>query len=231
MRFPPPLLLAALLTLTAGGLAAQPAPNQLFSAAAHASLTLAQIDGDYYFGYNRPGLRAGVEAQLLWRPKTYFTLGFTYVQQGSQASQKEFSQNSNTGLRLRLNTVEVPLLLNYRLGKRTDTGRRENYRLYRSSVLSAGLAYGRLVSYRGERTGSLSNLARRENWLAVEEEFRTSDLYFLVGYEIKLGLRASVWLQHGRSLLGLYRPAVFDKEGVISLFPYYLSLGAKYNVN
>ena len=226
----PIILTLGLLLLYGGLLFAQPKKDQLFSAAGYVGLTLAQIDGDYYFGYNRAGGRFGVEGQLLLWPKTYLSVGFGYTQQGARPNRKETSRNGNAQQNLRLNTIEVPLLLHYRLGKKTATGRKDNYQLYRSSVLSVGLVYSRLASYRAEATGVIRNLERRENWLAVEDEFRRSDVYLMAGYEVKMGLRSSIWVQHSRSLLGLYRPEEFDTEGVISLFPYYLTLGVKYHV-
>ena len=63
-------------------LAAQPSEGQRFAAFAYAGPTLAQIDGDYYFGYNKFGARFGVGAHVLGTPKWYGSVSLGFSQGG-----------------------------------------------------------------------------------------------------------------------------------------------------
>ncbi|MGB3800993.1 MAG: hypothetical protein WA952_14350, partial [Lewinella sp.] len=58
-------ILFGLLFLTGFYLQAQPLEGQRFAAYGFAGLSAAQIDGDYYFGYNKVGLTAGAGAHIL----------------------------------------------------------------------------------------------------------------------------------------------------------------------
>jgi hypothetical protein len=211
-------------------LAAQPERNQKFAAAGYLGLNLSQIDGDYYFGYNQPGLRFGVETQYLARPKYYFSLGIGYSQTGSRPSGKERDERAYNSVNLRLNSVEVPLLFHYRLGNKAATGRKQDYGLFRSGTIQVGVAMNRLIGYTVGSTGRVERLDRNENFTAVEADFEDFDLRAIIGATVRVGLRGAIFVQHDKSVFGLYRPGDVGLGEVLPLYPYSLTFGVKYVV-
>jgi hypothetical protein len=211
-------------------LAGQPEPNQQFAVAGYLGLNLSQIDGDYYFGYNQPGVRFGVETQYLARPKYFFSLGLGFVQSGSRPSGRERDERAYNSVSLRLNSIEIPLLFNYRLGDKSATGRGQNYQLFRSGTLQLGVALNRLTGFTVGSTGQIDRLDRNENFTAVEAEFEELDFRAIVGATVRIGLRAALFVQHDKSILGLYRPGNVGQGEVLPLYPYSLTLGVKYVV-
>ena len=222
--------LTLLLLLLPWLLAAQPDRKQRFAAAAHLGLNLAQIDGDYYFGYNRPGVRFGLETLYLINPKYFLTVGFTYSQGGARPTRGERLERNNATVDLRLNTIEVPVLFNYRLGKKSATGKKDDYALFRSTTLRAGVALSRLASYRTGSQGVPERNPIRYNFTRVEEEFCQFDMYAIVGADIRMGLNGALFVEHSKSVFGLYQPEVKDGDGVLPLFPYALTIGLKYTL-
>jgi hypothetical protein len=221
------VLLFALL-LTPLFLISQPDRDQRFAAAGYLGLNLSQIDGDYYFGYNQPGVRFGIEVQYLARPKFFFTIGLGFSQSGSKPSGRERDERAYNSVSLRLNAIEVPLLFNYRLGKKTDIGQKQNFKLFRSGTLQAGIALNRLTGFTSSSTGRVNQLERKQNFTAVSPEFEDLDFRVIVGATVRIGLRGAVFIQHDKSILGLYRPGNVGLEDVLPLYPYSLSLGFKY---
>ena len=212
------------------GLAAQPDPNQRFAAFGYAGLNLAQIDGDYYFGYNKAGIRFGVGAHIVIKPKWYTSVGLGFNQLGTRPSRKERNERNLATIDLRLNVVEVPVLLHYRLGDKNAYTKKLNYQLYRSSEIQFGLAVSRTVGTRVERTGRASQFAAREDFVAVQDQYKSTDLYFLLGVAVQLSTSSSIYVQHGKSVLGIYRPETKRMGEVLPLFPYYFNLGMRYTL-
>ena len=209
-------------------LAAQPGEDQRFAAFAYAGPNFAQIDGDYYSGYNKLGARFGVGAHVLGTPKWYASVGLGFNQGGSRPGRSEKYERGSSTIDLRINTVEVPLLFNYRLGKKEEYTAKTDYRLYRSAVLHLGLAVSRTTGSNFQRTGSANQLPIKENFVAVRDRFETTDLYWIFGVTVQLTTTTGVYFHHGKSILGLYRPGEVGLDQVLPLYPYYLNLGVRY---
>ncbi|OAV44763.1 outer membrane beta-barrel protein [Lewinella sp. 4G2] len=222
-----PLLLACFF-LASSFLCAQPGAKQKFAAAAYAGVNLSQIDGDYYFGYNKIGVRFGAETQILLTPKSFVTVGVGFAQAGAKSNRSERKERGNNAIDLRLNTVEVPLLYNLRLGNKRFAGKKDNFKLYRSGVLQLGFVVSRLTSYTIETSGKTERLPRNFNFAAVEDEYRDWDVKVMVGVTIPTGLRGALFIQHNKSFVGLYRPNNSAYDEVLPLYPYSLSMGYKH---
>ena len=221
-------LLFFLLLLFSTQLSAQPNRNQKFAAAVHLGANLAQIDGDYYFGYNKLGLRFGVESLILFRPKSFLTVGLNYTQGGARPTRKERQERNNGTVALRLNSIEVPVMFNYRLGDREATGKKQDYGLFRSITLRAGASFTRLTSFRASSSGAPERNPVRYNFTNVSEEFRNFDLNGIIGITIRTGLKGAIYAEHSKSILGLYQPEGNAQNAVLPLFPYSLTLGYRY---
>lgn len=206
----------------------QPEKDQRFAAFVYGGPSFSQIDGDYYFGYNKLGLRFGVGANILWKPKWYTSVGLGFNQTGARPGRSEKYERGGASIDIRLNNIEVPVLLHYRLGKKDEYTKKANYRLYRSSEVQFGLALSRNTGRRIQRNGLQTQLARKEDFAAVEDQFEAMDLHFIVGITVQLGINTSLYLQHGKSILGIYRPEGGGLDDVLPLFPYYINVGARY---
>lgn len=206
---------------------AQPDKDQRFAFAGYLGFNLSQIDGDYYFGYNQPGVRFGIETQYLARPKYFFSVGLGYAQTGSRPNRAERNERGNNTVALRLNTIEIPLLFNYRLGKKTDVGRKQNYQLFRGATIQVGLVVSRITGLSVRTSGRAERLPRKFNFTSVKPEYEEFDLKAIAGVTVGLGLKTAFFLQHNKSILGLYRPGNVGLEEVLPLYPYSLSMGLR----
>lgn len=91
-----------------------------------------QVDGDHLSGYNKLGLHFGALVNRQLGEKISGQLEMLYVQKGSRTPID--STGTLPYYRMRLQYVEVPVLLNYHFG----------YKKYRG-LLEAGLSYATLV--------------------------------------------------------------------------------------
>jgi hypothetical protein len=109
---------------------------QRFKGAVMAGMNLSQVDGDEVYGYHRIGAHVGLAA-ILPIKKWDITLETIFNQKGAyqkpQYQDSVFGTVLNGKYDLRLNYVEIPVLVHY-----TD---RDLF------TFGAGFSYGRLVSY------------------------------------------------------------------------------------
>jgi|AntRauTorckE5430_2_1112549.scaffolds.fasta_scaffold00374_8 hypothetical protein len=227
----PRLLL--LLVLSLGNcldIASQPDRNQKFSIAAYLGANLAQIDGDYYFGYNKVGLNFGIESQVLLNPKYFLSIGLGYSQLGARPTKQEINERGGRSLELQINSVEIPILLNYRLGKKSEGTKKADHKLFRSTVIRVGLSVSRSTGFRVSRFGNISALPQNQNFVSVQDRFNQFDLFAIIGVTIPVDFHWSIFAQHSKSVLGLYRPEELILNEVLPLFPYSLSFGARYQI-
>ncbi len=104
-----------------------------FSGGALIGLNLAQVDGDRYFGYNKPGLSAGVFVNVQLSAKWGFGIEMLYSQKGSRGDAVVESVYAGTYVaqcQIGLNYVELPVVVRYKKDK---------------YVGEAGVSYARLV--------------------------------------------------------------------------------------
>lgn len=100
-------------------------------------LNLAQVDGDYKYGFNKPGLNLGPFALVQFNRYFSVSIETVFNQKGAYGgpvySRTDSLGNLLTGeYNLRLNYLEVPVLAYF-----TDKGK---------ALFGAGFSYGRLVS-------------------------------------------------------------------------------------
>ena len=109
---------------------------KLFEGGLYLGGNFSQVDGDYYAGFNKPGINAGPVVHINLNPAMSISLELLYSQKGARS--KPDPNNVNTYL-LVLDYAEVPILFNY-----NDKNR---------LLFHAGLSYGRLVNTREEING------------------------------------------------------------------------------
>ena len=102
--------------------------SQGFKGGLMGGMVVSQIDGDQIAGYHKLGLQAGIYSQYLFNDKWSIVLEIKYIQKGSSHTDKN---NPYSYFKIKLNYIELPLLLEYRLNK--------------SFIFGTGLSYGNLL--------------------------------------------------------------------------------------
>lgn len=103
--------------------------SQGFKGGLFGGMTFSQVDGDQWAGYNKVGLQVGAYSRFLLNDEWSFVAELKYIQKGSIHSDKE---NPYSYFRIKLNYMEIPLLLNYQLNEHFAFG--------------GGFAYGQLMN-------------------------------------------------------------------------------------
>jgi hypothetical protein len=123
------LKLLFLLLFFATQLAAQ-SNNQRFEGGLVAGINLSQIDGDLLDGFNQPGFHAGAKVNAIITERWRAGIELLYAQQG--ASRHRLDNPVAAYEKIRINTVEVPVLAHFRDWKIDAT---------------AGFSYSRVINY------------------------------------------------------------------------------------
>lgn len=128
-------LISALLTMLSG-----PYAQNTFKAGVLGGMTATQVDGDNYGGYDKIGVLAGGFVHTDISDKFILQMELSYIQKGSRKYPNP-KEGDYTEFLIRLNYVEVPLVLRYRLNQ---------FRI------EAGPYYGRLIkSYMEDISGEI----------------------------------------------------------------------------
>lgn len=119
------------------GVMAQPAlsqPQPRFQAGIIAGGNFSQVDGDLDAGVHKVGLNAGFSSYTMLAPDLYLNLELLYSQKGSRFGREEYNYYAGpylTVYQMRLNYIEIPLLLHYEVAPRW--------------LIGAGVSYNRLL--------------------------------------------------------------------------------------
>ncbi|MBN2668023.1 MAG: PorT family protein [Bacteroidales bacterium] len=92
--------------------------SQGFKAGISAGFVASQVDGDESSGYNKLGFQGGAYTRYLFNDKWSILSEMKFIQKGS----KESNEESMVYFSVRLNYVEVPLLLQYTLKEKFHIG-------------------------------------------------------------------------------------------------------------
>lgn len=87
---------------------------QTFNGGVKAAAVVSQIAGDGLSGFNKAGVNAGFFAQYQWQPIWSVQMDLAFIQKGS-AQKLNPDQLDSYSYLLRLNYVELPLVLQYHL--------------------------------------------------------------------------------------------------------------------
>ena len=167
------------------------ADAQRFKGAVMAGMNMSQVDGDEVVGYNRYGLHLGVAAIMPFK-NWDVTLETVYSQKGAY-QKPQFAGDSLTGeYDLRLNYVEIPLLVHYTDKKFIGFG--------------LGASYGRLVhAYEEEHSGN-------QDPYMDSVAFKKDDWNMLVDIQIRIWQRLKFNVRFAYSIASI-RERTFDPPG------------------
>lgn len=115
---------------------------QQFKAGLLAGVSTSQVDGDTYAGYNKAGMLAGgfVTSKFSAESKWSASFEITYIQKGSRKIPHP-DKGDYADYKLKLNYVEVPLLVKYDFAGVIDTSGSQGMHF----AVVGGVALGRLI--------------------------------------------------------------------------------------
>ncbi|PPK84071.1 outer membrane protein with beta-barrel domain [Neolewinella xylanilytica] len=149
-------------------------PAQTFLASALAGGSLSQVDGDDLLGFHQPGINAGLRVVAVLGDHWRVGPEILYSQQGAKRNRNNLNISDFSDIRL--NTVELPLMVYYK-----------DWRI----TAEAGAAYQRLIDYRIED----ANGADATDQYALRNDLFALQLGVTVYLTRKLGINFR-WSRH-----------------------------------
>jgi len=172
--------------------------SQGFKGGLFAGMTASQVDGDQWAGYSKVGLQMGVYSRYLFNDSWSLVTELKYIQKGSIHTEKD---NPYAYFRIKLNYIEIPVLLNFQLNNRF--------------VFGAGLSYGYLLNAKvDDASGSVP-----EEQLA----YRNLDINALT--QVKYLLNERIWIDLKFAYSVIYITDVSPRQ-----FNNLISLGFGYEI-
>ncbi len=138
-----------------------------FDAGIRGGIIGSQVDGDKYEGFNKVGITAGIFVKRKLSDLFSLQLELNYIQKGSR---KPTNMDDNTYYLMRVNYVEVPLLLQWHTSKSID--------------IFGGPSFGKLLnSYEETEFGSFTGPAFEKYELAarIGISYKLSDQWSVDG--------------------------------------------------
>lgn len=179
----PYLLLFLLLFLFNSSIEAQRkrtiSDSERFSAGLVLGMNNAQIDGDYFTGFDKWGITGGLRGITRLTPRLDFNIEMLYSKKGSKIFQKRAltSARQKKDRIIDLTYIDVPFFFKYLLSNKENIWH-----------IEVGAIYGRLI--RSKITESITDSNREFSYLTVEKDFNKDDIsgLFGFGYTYKNGI-------------------------------------------
>lgn len=171
---------------------------QIIKGEAILGLNMTQVEGDKVFGFKKPGLNIGVGAMIPFANKWDVSMEVTYNQKGSsqkdQYNDVDSAGNVTTGAyRLRLNYVEVPVLVHF-----TDK---------EFLTIGAGFSWGRLVGVQEWEHGK-----RMNNTTLNSGIYDKNDFSYIIDLRVKIKGPLKLSFRYQNSMKKI-RTRTFDISG------------------
>lgn len=152
---------------------------QRFEGGVLAGINASQVDGDTYYGYNKPGIVAGAYVLNNSTQNVFAGMEIKFSQKGSRKN-PDAKTGDQTMYVMRLNYVDMPVYLGFRTTDKT-------------SIL-AGLSAGYLI--KGTEYNNDGAFVKED-----QHPFNKFDLNGMLGFRFQLNSRLSVDLRGAYSLL------------------------------
>lgn len=161
---------------------------QKFSGSAILGANLAQIDGDYLYGFKKVGLSAGAKIGYSLSSNKNINLEFLYSERGSAVKLFE----SNPANKYTLRYIEIPVLFSI-----YDWLQKEKkYHIVRADL---GFSYGALFQLQVP--------------IVDENEFKTHDVSYIVGAGIQFTKHIGLSIRYTRSLFDMLDYTLPEPDG------------------
>jgi hypothetical protein len=195
--------------------------QERFRAGAMLGFNLAQLDGDNFSGFDKTGISGGLRVATVFNERLDFMVEMLYTQTGSKYKDDGRPQDFSSKVKpvhIRLNYVEVPLLINYHF-KQLD-------RKFFRYEFFAGASIGRLIGSKITEEPSISG--RTANYAEIAEDFNKNQLGIIFGIKYNLDENLGIAFRHTLAANRLYEIEFPDGEPVTKMRSYFLSLHAMY---
>ena len=196
--------------------------DRRFKAALMFGTTLSQIDGDKHSGYDKGGLQTGLRGITILTDELELSFELLFTQKGSKSQNVSITSQrlgSRKPLNMRLNYMEVPILLNYRFEKLDKN--------FYKWELHGGLSYARLLNYKIEE--SRGNAINKIIFSELAEEFVQNDISIILGGKLNFSPHFGIALRHSLSLNKFYDNPEAEDFDIEFLRNYFFSLLAIYS--
>ncbi|MDX9696818.1 MAG: porin family protein [Bacteroidales bacterium] len=164
-----------ILLLVLIGLISEFAAAQRFGGGFLAGLSMSQLDGDSFGGFNKAGIAAGIFTTTKINKKLDLQMELRYVQKGSQSDSKD----PEVFYKSKLNYIELPLFL--------------KYTIYPKLTADLGIAIGYLQKSTEDKDGYGD--------LPADPSFKKIEFSGLAGLEYQLWKQLSVNIRYNYSIL------------------------------
>jgi len=185
------------------------ASAQNFNGGFLGGIVASQVDGDTYGGYNKVGFNVGVFVNYQLSYRTGLQVELNFLQKGSRHN-PDYENNDYSQYILRLNYMEVPLLL--------------SYKIYENFAIEIGPSLGYLVS----------NYEERDYREIESNPFRKYTANWITGFHFLMNKNWSVNFRFDYSLIGIRnKPAPGDRYILFQYgqFNNVLNLSLQYTFN
>ncbi|MEL7118293.1 MAG: porin family protein [Bacteroidota bacterium] len=190
-----------------------------FQAGITLGMNVSQVDGDEYSGYRKIGLQAGIQGIANISDNLFISTEFLFSQRGASPSNKEKLESFENFIDIRLNYIEVPFLINVRVGKKRDD--------FRTLRIFGGVSIGRLIGSNIDQTGESLTFYPFLNMEEIVEDFESFDFSLVLGFQRNFSKNLGLFFKHTLTLNDLYVP-VGEQNPYNNLEPFHFTLGASY---
>ncbi len=195
--------------------------QERFRAGAMLGFNLSQLDGDNFSGYDKKGISGGLRVATVFNDRLDFMVEMLYTQTGSQFKNNgrpvDFSSKVKP-VHIRLNYVEVPLLINYHF-------KQVEKRLFRYEFF-AGVSVGRLIGTKITEDKSISG--RMPTYADLEEDFNKNHLGVVFGLKYNFNNNFGMALRHTLAGTRLYKNEEAESSQIYQMRSYFLSFHTIY---
>lgn len=164
--------------------------ERLFKAGIVVGFNASQLDGDRFRGYSKLGLHAGLKVKYLLPSKPKIGLGveMLFSMKGSSQDLNFSAANSNAQFKIKMNYIEIPLLVSYKEW---------------NIDFHAGVSYGRLIS-------------ATEVYMTTyqDDDFRKDDMNVLLGATYVFLENWGVTLRYSHSFVNAVKKDV-NKDALV----------------
>lgn len=160
--------------------------GQKFTGSAVLGVNLAQIDGDFLYGFHKIGLTGGAKIGYSMDKNKYLNLEFLYSERGSAVKLFE----TNPDKRYTLRYLEIPVIFSIHDWYRD----KKDYHVVRADV---GLSYGALFQLEVPP-------------VVNEEDFRSHDISYVLGAAVQFTKNIGLSVRYTRSFFDMLQTTLDD---------------------
>ncbi len=162
-----------------------------FNAGVVLGANLSQIDGDLFTGFNKLGIRGGLEGTIYLNKYFDVVAGLLYVQKGSKTnSNVTFAGDIPPNTEIKLDYMEVPFLLSVKFGNKDQTG----------YTVEAGFSYARLINSQINSTEFPDKVSYSE----LIDKFNSNEINIVLGFNFLFSERFDIGILTEFQLNKLY---------------------------